>query len=341
MEIASSGKQRSVLLTGATGFVGRHLFPLLTAAGYRVHCVTRDRQSAERRWPDREWIAVDLSDTSRLREALTGCEAAYYLVHSMAKGQKDFRRRELAMADAFAAAAGAAGVARILYLGGVAPQSQPSEHLRSRLEVGEALRSGPIPTLELRASMIVGHGSASWLIVRDLAARLPFMVLPRWLNSRTQPVAIDDVALALHRALDVPLPESAWYDLPGPDILSGRQLLEETAHLLELPPARMIQVPFLSPWLSSHWIRFVTRADWSVARELVFGLTADLLAHDAAFWERIDHTNLLSFRRAARLALDQERRGADAAAPDTRLGGILERWAEHRRTRPRGRVRTG
>jgi len=317
---------QTVLLTGATGFVGRHLYPELVAAGARVRCLTRDRARAERRWPGRDWTEGDLSDAPSLREALAGCRSAYYLVHSMAEGGKGFRERELAAAHTFAAVAAVAGVERIVYLGGVAPQGRPSEHLRSRLEVGETLQNGPVPALELRAGMIVGYGSQSWLIVRDLAARLPVMVLPRWLNSRSEPVAIDDVVLALRRALDVPLPESACYDLPGPDILSGRELLEATARVLGHKPARMIQVPFLTPWLSSHWIRFITRADWSVARELVFGLTDDLLARDAAFWSLIKHSRPLPFSEAAHLALAAERVAGESVARNGGLGGLLERW---------------
>jgi uncharacterized protein YbjT (DUF2867 family) len=197
-----------------------------------------------------------------------------------------------------------------VYLGGVAPagSGSGSEHLRSRLEVGETLRAGPVKTIELRASMIVGHGSLSWLIVRDLAARLPVMVLPQWLKSRTQPVAIGDVVTALVRALDLPLPTSACFDLPGPLALSGKEILEETARVMGLPHPRMIEVPLLSPRLSSLWVRFVTRAKWSVAREVVVGLAEDLLARDDRFWQLIDHPNRLTFAEAARVALAAERR---------------------------------
>jgi uncharacterized protein YbjT (DUF2867 family) len=195
-----------------------------------------------------------------------------------------------------------------VYLGGVAPAGPGSEHLRSRLEVGETLRAGPVKTIELRASMIVGHGSLSWLIVRDLAARLPVMVLPQWLKSRTEPVAIGDVVIALVRALDLPLATSACFDLPGPLALSGKEILEETARVMGLPHPRMIEVPLLSPRLSSLWVRFVTRAKWSVAREVVVGLTDDLLARDDRFWRLIDHPNRLTFAEAARVALSAERR---------------------------------
>ena len=129
--------------------------------------------------------------------ALEGASLAFFLVHGMAGGDRNFRRREVGAAQRFASAAAESGLERIVYLGGVAKVGAESEHLKSRIEVGEALRSGRVPAVELRASMIVGHGSLSWLIVRDLAARLPFMILPRWLRSRTEPVGIDDVVAAL------------------------------------------------------------------------------------------------------------------------------------------------
>src|SRR6185369_12443610 len=171
----------------------------------------------------------------------------------------------------------------------------------------ETLRASPVKTIELRASMIVGHGSLSWLIVRDLAARLPVMVLPQWLKSRTQPVAIGDVVIALVRALELPLAASASFDLPGPLALSGKEILEETARVMGLRHPRMIEVPLLTPRLSSLWVRFVTRAKWSVAREVVVGLADDLLARDDRFWRLIDHPNRLPFAEAARVALAAER----------------------------------
>ena len=166
----------------------------------------------------------------------------------------DFERREIDEAWRFAEAAARDGCKRIVYLGGVAPAGPPSPHLRSRLAVGETLRRGPRPTIELRASMIIGQRSRSWLFVRDLAARLPVMVLPAWLRSRTQPVAIDDVVAALVGALDVALPESASFDLPGPDVMTGRQILDETARQLNLEPPLAIEVPVLTPGLSSKWV---------------------------------------------------------------------------------------
>ena len=297
--------ERSLLLTGATGFVGGAVRPALAAQGWRVRCLTRDAARVRRREPGLDWVQGDVGDPTSCTAALNGCQAALYLVHGIGEGA-DYHRQEVMAAATFSKAAAAAGVERIVYLGGVAPTGAGSEHLRSRLDVGEALRAGTVKTIELRASMIVGSGSLSWLIVRDLAARLPVMVLPRWLKSRTQPVAIDDVVIALGSALDLPLAASAWFDIPGPATLSGKEILAETARVMGLRHPRMIEVPLLSPRLSSLWVRFVTRAQWSVAREVVVGLTEDLLATDERFWQLIGHPPRLSFAEAARRALDAE-----------------------------------
>jgi uncharacterized protein YbjT (DUF2867 family) len=285
--------------------------PALAAAGWQVRGLTRDADRARARHPHTRWVQGDVADEAACTRALEGCRAALYLVHSMGEG-RGFLGREVEGARCFARAAAAAGLERIVYLGGVAPKDGGSAHLQSRLAVGEALRAGSVPAIELRASMIIGHGSLSWLIVRDLAARLPVMVLPRWLRSRTEPVAIADVVVALVRALELPLDGSAVYDLPGPQVLSGREILEKTALMLGLPQPRMVAVPLLTPRLSSLWVRFVTRARWSVAREIVLGLTSDLLAADDRFWRLIDHRDRVPFGEAARRALAAERHDAEA-----------------------------
>lgn len=300
---------RTILLTGATGFVGRSVRPALAAGGWHVRCLTRDATAARRRWPDADWVEGDLANEGSAERALAGCRAALYLVHAMGEGA-GFHQRELDSARQFARAAAAAGIERIVYLGGVAPTGAGSEHLRSRAEVGAVLRDGTVPTIELRASMIIGHGSQSWLIVRDLAARLPVMVLPRWLTSRTEPVAIDDIVVALTRALALPLDGSVVYDVPGPQAMSGREILDATARVLGLSHPRMLQLPLLTPRLSSLWVRFVTRARWSVAREIVVGLTQNLLAADDRFWGLIEHPTRVGFAEAAARALAAERRDA-------------------------------
>jgi len=294
--------------------------------GYRVRSLTRNPDSARGRFPEQEWVAGNVDQPETLVAAMQGCRAAYYLVHGMAEGRTDFRQREVSAARNFAQAAHAAGLERIIYLGGVQPAAAPSEHLLSRLEVGQTLRQGHVPALELRASMIIGHGSLSWLIVRDLAARLPFMVLPRWMSSRTEPIGIDDVVAALMAALEVRLPQGQWYDIPGPEILSCQAILVKTAHLLGLKTPVMVKVPVLSPWLSSHWVRFVTRAEWSVAREVVVGLAHDLLARDHAYWALIGQADRLSFDEAARRALAAERQAAPVTGPWRAVEASVRRW---------------
>lgn len=317
-----------ILLTGATGFVGARLHPLLRARG-GVRCLTRDARKAAARFPEREWIEADIADEAKVARALDGCSAAYFLVHDVG-ASADYAEREAASAAAFARAAASAGIQRIIYLGGVLPPGDiPSEHLRGRSQVGEILMSGRVPALELRASMIIGHGSLSFLIVRDLAARLPFMILPRWLDSRTEPIAIDDVLLALVRALDIPLTESQSFDIPGPEILSGREILMRTATALGLREPLVVRVPVLTPGLSSRWVRFVTRAEWRVAREIVIGLTTDLVARDSSYWELIGNPRRTPFDEAARDAIVDE---PAAGAPGGGWGAV-EKWMRRYRGR--------
>lgn len=253
-----------------------------------------------------EWITCDVSQRSDLDRAMEGIDAAYFLVHSMGGGAHDYVDTERKTAIAFREAAAAAGVKRLVYLGGVAPSGEASEHLKSRLAVGELLRAGTVPTLELRASMIIGAGSASWQIVRDLAMRLPAMVLPSWTASRTCPIALEDVVVALVRGLELPLAKSAWYDIPGPEVLNGRQILSTIASLRgrRVPS---VPVPLLSVSLSSWWLKLVTRADFSLARELVLGFTADLLPADARYWSEIHYEPIWRFEDAARRTLAEER----------------------------------
>ncbi|HEY5283435.1 MAG TPA: NAD(P)H-binding protein [Polyangia bacterium] len=293
---------RRVLVTGATGFVGGALVPGLCAAGYDVVAASRRQVKPAGGGLGVEWRQCDLLRPDTLSAAFAGVKVAYYLVHSMGGGHADYCDLERRSARAFAEAAAKAGLERIVYLGGPAPLGHVSEHLRSRLEVGEILRAGPVQAVELRASMVIGTGSASWQIVRDLALRLPFMVLPRWLKSRTRPIGLDDVVFALGAAAALPLRESTWFDIPGPEILSGRQILERIA-ALRGRRILAVEVPFLTPQLSALWLRLVTRTDFSLARELVLGLGEDLLPKDGRFWQLIDHQTLLSFDEAAARAL--------------------------------------
>ncbi len=295
-----------VLVTGATGFVGRALVPALAEAGYAVRAVTRASPPPPSS-AGVEWLRCDVDADADVERAMDGVDAAFFLVHGMGSGRPDYAEKERSAALRFRDGAARAGLSRIVYLGGVAPEGKASEHLQSRLHVGNALRDGAVPTLELRASMIVGCGGASWQIVRDLALRLPAMLLPAWTKARTRPVALDDVIVGLVRALDLPLPTSAWYDIPGVETLTGRDILRRIAAIRgrRVPS---LQVPFLSVSLSSWWLKLITRTDFTLARELVLGFTGDLMPVDDRYWSLIGHVPMATFEDAARKALDDETR---------------------------------
>lgn len=299
-----------VLLTGATGFIGQALYPALERRGYAVRCASRDVRRARRRWPDRRWVQMDVEKPRTVVEALRGCRAAYYLIHQMADTD-DFERRETSSAMTFADVAKQVDLERIIYLGGLKPRGEPARHLRSRLVTGAILRSGEVTTVELRASVIIGHGSASWKILRDIAMRLPVMVVPRWLRNRTEPVAIDDVTHALAAALELDVDTSRWFALPGPHILTFQECIERVCALVGNRPM-MINVPLLTPHLSSYWLRLVTGANYHVAKALAEGLKDDLLADSDEYWRLIGHPSRIDFDTAARraLAAEDERRSS-------------------------------
>ena len=298
-------KPLRVLVTGATGFVGQALLPALIAEGHTVRATTRDL-ARSRSIAGVEWVRCDVNRPDELRRALEGIDAVFFLVHAMGSGSHDYADAERRVAESLRDEAARAGVRRIVYLGGVAPAGAMSEHLKSRLAVGDVLRSGAVSTIELRASMIIGNGSASWQIVRDLAMRLPAMLLPSWTASRTCPIALEDVVVALVRALEIPAPRSVWYDIPGPEVLSGREILS-SIDALKGRRVPGIPVPFLSVSLSSWWLKLVTRADFSLARELVLGFKGDLLPTDDRYWAEVDYRPKWTFEAAARRALAEEK----------------------------------
>lgn len=316
----------TVLVLGATGFVGSALVTALAGANETVRAAARTApRSADAGWPGVRWVHCDLTRPETIPPALDGIDVAYYLVHSMGGHGDDFRDTDRRCARAFAHAAAHSSCRRIIYLGGVAPRRRPSDHLASRLEVGEILRAGAVPALELRASMIVGNGSASWQIVRDLAERLPFMILPKWLDTRTCPIALPDVIAALLDAREVPLPTSWWFDVPGPEVLRAREMLSIVA-ALDGRRVPSVRVPVLTPGLSAMWLQLVSGADYALARELVLGLTHDLLPQ-RSFWAITGRAPRWTFREAAAAALAAE------APPSSRIAraieGIVRRLGPH------------
>lgn len=314
---------RRVLLTGATGFVGGRLYPELVRARLEVRRASRKPPTEAGASSARSsgWVRLDLDDPSTLPGALEGIDTVVYLVHGMAGGG-DFAERERVEAQSLAREAARAGVAHVVYLGGVAPQGRASKHLGSRLATGEALRAGPVPVTELRAGVIVGEGSASWQIVRDLAVRLPAMILPAWMGYRMEPIGIRDVVAALVHAVEVGPSLAGVYDLPGPERITGEELLARVSRAVGMRPYTA-HVPFLTPRLSAYWLRFVSGVDQRVADQLVEGLTGDLVARDKGLWSRWPEHVLTPLDRAIADAL---RDTAAARSLRSRLG----EWAIQR-----------
>jgi len=294
-----------ILLTGATGFVGSHLIVALRAAGHTVRCATRSPVAARERSPELDWVTVDLLRPETLEPALAGCDAAVFLVHAMGGAQDaDYPEQERLGAEAFAAAAGRAGVRRIVYLGGVVPERGASRHLRSRQRTGAILRRGPVETIELRAAMVIGAGSTSWIMVRDLARRLPAMLLPRWLRNTSYPIAIEDVVRGIVAALALPPGPSRIYELPGRERMTHREVLVRAAAAMGHHPL-LLSVPILTPRLSSYWIALVTRTSLAMAKELVEGVRYDLEPTGESLWGQIEHRPM-SIDDAIRRALSDE-----------------------------------
>jgi uncharacterized protein YbjT (DUF2867 family) len=279
-----------MLVTGASGFVGRALVPALLAAGHEVRAATRRPAAYQGAGTA---VALDVTDGTGLVDALDGCEAAYYLVHSMEAAE--FATRDREAATRFAAAAAAAG-ARVVYLGGLG-DGAVSEHLSSRHEVGRILRGGA-DTVELRAAVVLGRGGASFEIMRQLVDRLPAMVCPKWVTTRCQPIALPDMVRYLVAA---PALEAGAYDVGGPDILTYEQMMRRYAALTG-KRRLIVKVPVLTPRLSSLWLGLVTDLPASVGRPLVDGLTVEVVTADDRIRSMVPFT-LLGYDDAVRLAL--------------------------------------
>jgi len=266
-----------VFVTGATGYIGGRLAPRLIERGYHLRCLARSEAKLRARpWSGHEQIEVvegDASDEEGLAASMKGCVAAYYLVHSMDAAGPEYRRRDQALAETFGRAAMRAGVARIIYLGGLGETgSGLSEHLASRREVEVALARSGVPVTVLRAAMIIGSGSASFEILRYLVERLPIMITPRWVSTESQPIAIRDVLFYLIAALEEPATTGKTLDIGGPDVWSYERVMREMASALRLRRRVVIPVPVLTPRLSSLWIHLVTPLHARIARPLAEGL---------------------------------------------------------------------
>ncbi|MDQ6891846.1 MAG: SDR family oxidoreductase [Acidobacteriota bacterium] len=261
-----------VLLTGATGYVGGRLRPVLQQRGVSLRCLVRRPGDLLGRVPtSTEVVRGDLLALDTLAPALEGVDAAYYLVHSMGSGE-DFAERDRRAADNFGRAAREAGVSRIVFLGGLGESgSDLSPHLASRQETGDRLRASGVPVIEFRASVVIGSGSLSFEMIRALVERLPVMICPRWVSAETQPIAVEDVVAYLVAALDLPAGAGGIYEIGGPDRVTYGDLMKEYARQRGLRRA-LIPVPLLTPRLSSLWLGLVTPLYARIGRKLIDSL---------------------------------------------------------------------
>ncbi len=304
---------RTILVTGATGYIGGRLIPRLLESlpDVCVRALVRGGAGRLTGRPWREQIEIapgDVLDPASLPAAMEGVDAAYYLIHSMG-GTGEFSERDVTAAQNFSRAAAQAGVRRIIYLGGLGdPDSQLSPHLRSRQETGAALRESGVPVTEFRAGMVVGSGSLSFEMLRHLTERLPVMIAPRWVYTRTQPIAIRDILSYLTQALAVPESAGQTIEIGGADILTNAAMMQIYARLRGLRRL-IIPVPLLTPHLSSYWVHWTTPVPAAVSQPLIAGLRNELIVRDDRARTFFPDIQPLSFETAVRRALRRVEQG--------------------------------
>jgi uncharacterized protein YbjT (DUF2867 family) len=341
-----------VLVTGATGYVGSRLVARLLDAGHPVRVLVREAPRLRHKswFRQVEMREGDVGETSELRDALSGVHSAYYLIHSMTAG-REFSHRDVALAGSFGEAARSVGLQRIIYLGGLGePGEALSEHLRSRQETGQALRSSGVPITELRAAVVVGAGSISFEMVRYLTERIPLMICPRWVFRRIQPIAIDDVLSYLVAALDLPFAENRIIEIGGADVLTYGQMIKGYARLRGLRRV-LLPVPALTPRLSSHWVHWTTPVPATYARPLIEGLRNEVvvrddhaarlfpgirpMGYDEAVGRALEELQPQSFEEAVEAIVEQPiSRGVSRRVLIDR-GMIIEVWQQTARATPR------
>lgn len=273
----------TVLVTGATGYIGGLLVPRLLDDGWSVRVLTRSAGKLRSHdWADRvEVVEGDATSGEDLRRALAGVDVAYYLVHSM-DGGGDLARRDRELAEGFASAAADEGVGRIVYLGGLHPEGADlSVHLASRVEVGEVFLDSPVPAAVLQAAVVLGDGSVSFDMLRYLTERLPAMVAPQWLRNRIQPIAVDDALHYLAGAARLPADVNRTFDIGGPEVLTYEEMIQRFARVNGLRRRVIVGVPVLTPWLASHWVGLITPVE-AVRRPALAAIEAGVLAASSA-----------------------------------------------------------
>lgn len=302
-----------VLVTGATGYIGGRLVPRLRKRGYDVRCFSRAAGRLRGRFDDGvEIVEGDVADDAALARAMEGCVAAFYLIHAMGS-TRDFAEADRDAARRFGMAARAAGVAAIVYLGGLGNDRDTlSTHLRSRHEVGEVLRASGVRIIEFRAALIIGSGSISFEMMRYLTERLPVMIAPKWVVTRCQPIGINDVLAYLIAALELHTSENRTYEIGGADVLTYRDMMLRYAAVRGLR-RRIIIVPFFTPQLSSYWVHLVTPIPARLAQPLIRGLYNEVVVREDGASRDFPQIAPGGFDEAVKSALDRSATGAETA----------------------------
>ncbi|MEW4563878.1 NAD(P)H-binding protein [Bremerella sp. JC770] len=300
-----TNRQKTVLVTGATGYVGSRLVPRILPH-YQVKCLVRDPSRLDEAIRDQVEVAQgDVMHSHSLQGCLQGVDVAFYLIHGMGYGQ-DFQKKDRLAAENFVNAAMEAGVSRIVYLGGLGDDDDPdlSPHLRSRHEVGQIFRDSDVPTLELRASVVLGPGSLSYELIRSLTQRLPMMICPKWLATPTQPIATEDVLAYLEEAIELPIDGSQVFEIGSQDVITYGELIKMYAKERNLTRI-LISVPLLTPYLSSLWLGLVTPTSAEVGRHLIEGLRNPTVVRDDQARTIFSHQPMTT-QEAIHMAVQQE-----------------------------------